>query len=864
MKSFPAELLTLVGDEVAAPENPTAIRDLKSLRQVNRLCASITTSLLFRNIIVLIDTKGLQGLVCIAEHQQLSQYVHKLALKPIDNHAADGLADRVEAREGGEIGRLRPRKPNKQQLPLDNTSKLMKAIPRLEKLQHLEILFASRRLLSAAYGVVTLRNPTHSADALISLVLEALSHSTIELKSLRIIPDGDGESLSRMVENAGTGGLDYDVGIDQQLAPLSKDHKGQFWLPGRKRVELAFPPSTLQELAITLPDWYNAPDFAAYQIVKNIGKMIQNSSDDIVTLGIRKWQPNTSDSYFLMDRFEKENIVLPHLKNFYLYNFKIKRYEQLVKFLGQHSQSLEAIHFCSVIVRYLPYDNADDWTIPLDSLRQFDWQRLRNFQISTRSPNRSLHVAGYLKKECEHYITYYSAEDLGLRWSRGHIFMSSFFSNPINQEVADTATDTLSPPAASVASDMDRIPPEILQLIVENIKPEDEERAVIDDFEYQYRLAHLRLVNKTFADLIAPLLFHTIPLWIGGKSLLNLSALSEHPTISTYVKTIRLSNLQVSIKVGLGNMQYLGSRAKDLDGRSILYAETSAKSALVQVFMRLPNFQHLELTLSNPWIGAKRLNQESGRIKSENISFQGSKPFRLALEALTESQKLLTSLRIFEDETMRDPEESRNDDQEAFLACFERCLINETERTLTLSIIAEALHNMKWSSRTWAALRELEIHLEMNAKLLEINGDHRKRTHRLKQWRIMVKALHNLRKIVLDLGTRGSMRGYVTDYLPQATVPKLIDLRISNSCFRNPQEAVDFFRPRCKRLERVALFKVDWNHGEHVQLVLNIQYMQRFVWRSLKRFDWSAGLGSPNIDIGPFLRQETDEFPLAE
>ena len=68
---------------------------------------------------------------------------------------------------------------------------------------------------------------------------------------------------------------------------------------------------------------------------------------------------------------------------------------------------------------------------------------------------------------------------------------------------------------------LDRLPAELLHNILQRLAPSD-------DNVHRLALRNLRLMNRLLADLAAPLLFDTIPLWLSLQSLTNLSRLSEH------------------------------------------------------------------------------------------------------------------------------------------------------------------------------------------------------------------------------------------------------------------------------------------------------------------------------------------------
>ena len=66
------------------------------------------------------------------------------------------------------------------------------------------------------------------------------------------------------------------------------------------------------------------------------------------------------------------------------------------------------------------------------------------------------------------------------------------------------------------------LPQEITETIVDHV-------GKYDDFISRQELRNLRLVNKLFSQLATPLLFQTVPFWLGLSSLKHLTLISEHP-----------------------------------------------------------------------------------------------------------------------------------------------------------------------------------------------------------------------------------------------------------------------------------------------------------------------------------------------
>ncbi len=72
---------------------------------------------------------------------------------------------------------------------------------------------------------------------------------------------------------------------------------------------------------------------------------------------------------------------------------------------------------------------------------------------------------------------------------------------------------------------MERLPQELLRLLLENVKSSRDLQAI-------------RLVNKALAAAANPFLFRTIPVWLSLRSLQSLTFVSEHSELASYVHTI--------------------------------------------------------------------------------------------------------------------------------------------------------------------------------------------------------------------------------------------------------------------------------------------------------------------------------------
>ena len=72
---------------------------------------------------------------------------------------------------------------------------------------------------------------------------------------------------------------------------------------------------------------------------------------------------------------------------------------------------------------------------------------------------------------------------------------------------------------------MERLPREILLLVVEKIAPQ------ATDFAAWRDLTALRRTSKAMAAVVTPAVFRAVPLWLSLKSLRSLNAIAENPQL---------------------------------------------------------------------------------------------------------------------------------------------------------------------------------------------------------------------------------------------------------------------------------------------------------------------------------------------
>ncbi|KAG8530222.1 uncharacterized protein KY384_004722 [Bacidia gigantensis] len=426
---------------------------------------------------------------------------------------------------------------------------------------------------------------------------------------------------------------------------------------------------------------------------------------------------------------------------------------------------------------------------------------------------------------------------------------------------------------------MDKLPPEVLQMIIANVsyRPEPHD----DDFAFQYFLGSLRLVNRAFADATIPSLFSTIPLWIGSKSLQNLTAISEHPVISKYVKVIHFSNLQPEIfnlqiskdhtlpietrikaealnndidlaPTDLDFQQYFASRARWVENETRLSRSDEAKKVLIKAFGRLNNLRDFSIVLQSPWIGAKEVNQAFKEIEISDITFSASRPLEIALEALDQPWTQLTSFQIMKPKIMCE------DNRRNINCPGNRYFLMEDFSGPTPATIANGLNIFKPSLRNWSALQSLSVHLvddsnpfsdyEIDLESVDTNA---------RELKGLLRSAPNLRVLHLILDAIIPRTKPVYQYIAPGSIPELRHLLLEGIDFHCENEMLDFFESRYKQLGSVRFNYVQCLDGSGTGTVPMrpiVEHMMQWDWETLQSF--VLGVES---DITSLLKGGTDE-----
>ena len=210
----------------------------------------------------------------------------------------------------------------------------------------------------------------------------------------------------------------------------------------------------------------------------------------------------------------------------------------------------------------------------------------------------------------------------------------------------------------SYQSAMNRLPQELLCLIVQNVPYES--------------LENLRLVNKALSDAAAPPLFKSIPVWISVRSLERLTAISEHPQLSKYPKQIFFSTLSFidynddilyegKIKDFLEHKrQYLSHSMRALtlakhmsayrgyiEMQRLLSANDLDTTILSRAFSQLPHLETLQVGLWDPTIGSDEVLRAFGTINpGDLLTFDSSHTLPVLIKALAASTTKIKAFKL--------------------------------------------------------------------------------------------------------------------------------------------------------------------------------------------------------------------------
>ncbi|KAG8530206.1 uncharacterized protein KY384_004706 [Bacidia gigantensis] len=207
---------------------------------------------------------------------------------------------------------------------------------------------------------------------------------------------------------------------------------------------------------------------------------------------------------------------------------------------------------------------------------------------------------------------------------------------------------------------MDKAPPEVLMTIARYVESPGTHASRQD-------LKSLRQVNRCLSAIVTPRVFRCVAVWIGIKSLQNLTNISEHAVLSKYIIDIEFSTLQISRSSSeylerqdtiirkfqdkfmtinaseLAIAQHNGSTMKYQAEQNWLLAEDHGLRVLTRAIQRLPNLTALCIVTGHKWIGAKELSNSFNQICELNL-FSIRDILPIAFQALQNASKQIIKL----------------------------------------------------------------------------------------------------------------------------------------------------------------------------------------------------------------------------
>ena len=200
---------------------------------------------------------------------------------------------------------------------------------------------------------------------------------------------------------------------------------------------------------------------------------------------------------------------------------------------------------------------------------------------------------------------------------------------------------------------MPSLPNELLEIIIGHVRgPSSNHRTRRD-------LGNLRLASKRLNGIATPFLFRTIPLWISLKSLQNLTAVSEHESISKCVTGIYISLLSFNPDTYRRNVnimeEELERKCKTLndfqltvtkynqtlksymDTTEALLSNGYALKVLVRNFSSLPNLNRAKIILDDRRSGAIELEAAFQFMSGRGLCWDGHDTLRLFFTALEQA-----------------------------------------------------------------------------------------------------------------------------------------------------------------------------------------------------------------------------------
>ena len=144
----------------------------------------------------------------------------------------------------------------------------------------------------------------------------------------------------------------------------------------------------------------------------------------------------------------------------------------------------------------------------------------------------------------------------------------------------------------------------------------------VEEYRVRRALGELRLINRAVASVATALLFSTIAFRVNSSNLVTLTALSKRPGIAGNVRRVIISALRDGYAEDMwawnetANTETYGIDLLDLHANNSEHLQTrrvtegratKQRKTLKEAFSRFDKLDTIQLSLDNPWIGAKHL-----------------------------------------------------------------------------------------------------------------------------------------------------------------------------------------------------------------------------------------------------------------
>ena len=424
-------------------------------------------------------------------------------------------------------------------------------------------------------------------------------------------------------------------------------------------------------------------------------------------------------------------------------------------------------------------------------------------------------------------------------------------------------------------SPLEKFPGELLYDIVSTLPRQD--------------LLRVRLVSKTLATAAASSLFHTIPVWLGLKSLEQFKAISEHHQLSQYVKEIVFSPLRFidhgSADQYLDQIRRLPSHGSSWEDSQTLTSaghiaayrssiETQRRLSsqgidskiLIEGMRRLPQLSSITVDFLNFSIGCLELMTAFGTLKAGlSLTYDCEHLLPLIFGAMIASKANIKTFKLGEHEDFRQ-------DLQGFGT---RCSLLESlssardgGRNHPRTISSEALLNTFYLAdepkgrKTLRELRSLEISSIDSS--IETNSDHGEELNEtMTAIRQIIGLSPNLEKVTL-----GEISDKVSGEMPSlisafgsSKLQRLQKLDVYNYA-SGANDMVHFFRSHAATLVEIRLGWMTLLNGNWSSLLTRLRQVK---FLRLKHFVLNdCDDNEVDLEVQNYVLGKTDFDPIVE